>query len=399
MFHFLKNIAFLIPLVLYGVVFYFYQKNIYSYTASLYPKGDFILSYINGILVFFTVIIIFSLLRDILRSILRQIFQYFELPLKKQEAMFTKFVRKFLWIVKITSAISAGLLIIKKDKFISPLITNIEFIFAVLLIVYFVSGIARLLLDKQFQISAKLKSSNASFIKFSTRLVVLFIWIVGIAYTLSQFWYNLTALLAWAGIGWLAVALAAQKSLTNIFGAITIVANKPFNIGDYISINTQEGVVKDIGLSYVTLTDRAWHQVMIPNENIITSSIANFSVRESRRVDFAIGVVYSTSLEKVKEGVLIIENILKNYVTKWEITEDVRVIFDMFNAFSLDIKVTYFSLSWPIQEFNHQKQSINLEIKDEFEKAGIEMAFPTQEMIIKDSSSPIKAQKSSLKKV
>lgn len=398
MLHFLKNMLFLIPLIVYGIVFYIYQGYIYSYAAGIYPKWDFIVSYINGVLVFFTVIIIFSLLRDILRSIMRQIFQYFKLPLKKQEAMFTKFVKKFLSLVKLTSAISAWLYVIKKDAFISPVIANIEFIFAVVLIVYFVSGIARLFLDKQFQISAKLKSSNASFIKFSTRLVVLFIWIVGIAYTLSQFGYNLTALLAWAGIGWLAVALAAQKSLTNIFGAVTIVANKPFNIWDYINIGGQEWVVKDIGLSYVTLTDRAGHQVMIPNENIITSSIANFSVRESRRVDFAIWVVYSTSLEKVKQGVSIIEDILKDYATKWAITEDIRVMFDMFNAFSLDIKVTYFSLCWPIQDFNHQKQSINLEIKDEFEKAGIEMAFPTQEMIIKNDSLPETPKKTTSKK-
>jgi MscS family membrane protein len=132
---------------------------------------------------------------------------------------------------------------------------------------------------------------------------------------------------------------------------------------------------------------------MMPNENIITSSIANFSVRESRRVDFVIGIVYSTSLDKVKEGVEIIKNLLQKYLADQKITEDIRVTFDMFNAFSLDIKVSYFSLEKTLQEFLTQKETINLEIKDLFEKSGIEMAFPTQEMIIKNETIPTPVKK------
>ena len=196
--------------------------------------------------------------------------------------------------------------------------------------------------------------------------------------------------MAWAWIWGLAIALAAQKSITNIFGAVTIILNKPFQIWDYVSINGQEWTVRDIGLSYVTLTDRAGHQVMMPNENIITSSIANMSVRESRRVDFIIWVVYSTSLEKVKEWVDVIESLLKRYQEKREISDDIRVTFDTFNSFSLDIKVTYFSLVWSLIEFNHQKQEINFEIKKIFEQSWIEMAFPTSEMIIKNETVPIK---------
>lgn len=148
--------------------------------------------------------------------------------------------------------------------------------------------------------------------------------------------------------------------------------------------------MKDIGLSYVTLTDRLGHQLMIPNENIITTSIANFSVRESRRVDFVIGLVYSTPLEKMKTAVEIIEHLLQDYLKKEKLSDDIRVTFDMFSAFSLDIKVTYFSLEDTLPEFLHQKQEINLAIKDAFAEARLQMAFPTTEMIIKNEIIPLK---------
>jgi len=127
---------------------------------------------------------------------------------------------------------------------------------------------------------------------------------------------------------------------------------------------------------------------MIPNENIITSSISNYSVRENRRIGFTIGLVYDTSHKKVQEGVSILKNILEKQLQSGKITDDIRVSFDTFNAFSLDIQVVYFSTVGPLKEYLDQKQEINLEIKDSFGKAGIEMAFPTQEMIIKEAYSP-----------
>ncbi len=295
---------------------------------------------------------------------------------------------RFLTLVKYLWALLIASFFITENYVTRNWITNVQIIVATTLVVYFLSGVSRILLERKFQKLSNEKSSSASVLKFWNKILFILIWIVGIWYILWNFWYNLNALLAWAGIWWLAVALAAQKSITNIFWAITIILNKPFQIWDYVSINGQEWTVRDIWLSYVTLIDRAWHQVMMPNENIITSSIANMSVRESRRVDFIIWVVYSTSLEKVKEWVSMIENLLKKYETKHEISDDIRVTFDTFNSFSLDIKVTYFSIVWSLSEFNHQKQEINLEIKQLFSDAQIDMAFPTSEMIIKNESIP-----------
>jgi MscS family membrane protein len=126
-----------------------------------------------------------------------------------------------------------------------------------------------------------------------------------------------------------------------------------------------------------------WHQVMIPNETIISTSIENYTVRSNRRTDFSIWVVYGTTQEKMQEWVKIIEDILEKYVEDKTVSS-YRVNFDMFWDFSLNINATYFSLlNKSYKEYIKQKEEINLEIKDRFEKAWLDMAFPTQELILK----------------
>lgn len=148
---------------------------------------------------------------------------------------------------------------------------------------------------------------SKALLPFVRKTIIALVWIVGAITIVSNLGYNVSALIAGAGVGGIAVALAAQKSVANIFGAITILMNKPFTIGDYVTINGHTGTVKDIGLSYITLIDRAGHNVMLPNENIISSSIENESRRKYRRADFAIGLIYDTTLSGMQKGVRIIE--------------------------------------------------------------------------------------------
>ncbi len=200
---------------------------------------------------------------------------------------------------------------------------------------------------------------------------------------LSNLGINISTLIAGAGLSSLAFAFAAQKSVANIFGAITILLNKPFIIGDFIAVNGVSGTVKDLSLTYITLVELDGHQVMVPNETIISSNVENFSIRESRKSDFSIGLVYGTTLEQMKQGVKIIEEILQSYQEKEQIS-NYRVHFDTFGDFSLKIKATYFSLITDnYQQFLKQREDINLQIKEQFEQAGLDMAFPTQELIMK----------------
>lgn len=220
---------------------------------------------------------------------------------------------------------------------------------------------------------------------FLNKVLVIFLWVVWGITIMSNLWYDVTALIAWAGIWWLAFALAAQKSIANIFGAVTIILNKPFGIGDFISIAGLQWTVKDIWITYLTLIDKWGHSIFIPNEQIISNPVENFTKRENRRVDFSIWLIYDTTLEQLKEWVTIIENILEKYV-KDEKISSYRVNFDNFGAFSLNVNATYFSNELSLTPFLKEKEEINIEVKVAFEKAWLEMAFPTQELIIKNQS-------------
>jgi MscS family membrane protein len=136
-------------------------------------------------------------------------------------------------------------------------------------------------------------------------------------------------------------------------------------------------------ISHLTMVDKQWYFVLIPNEKLISNNIENLTKRETRRTEFSIWIEYSTTLLKTKKAVSIIEDILE----KHKISEDIsayRVNFDSFWDFSLNIRATYFSvINDDYYTYVKQKEQVNLEIKDAFEKAKISMAFPTQEVIIK----------------
>jgi MscS family membrane protein len=190
-------------------------------------------------------------------------------------------------------------------------------------------------------------------------------------------------LIAWAWVWGIAIALAAQKSIANVFWAISIILNKPFKIGETVRINDFTWDVKKIWITYLELRDLTWNKILIPNETLISSSIENLTQRENRKTDIIIWVVYETSLEQLKKAIKIVENLLENYVkNQW--VESYRVYFDNFWSYSLDIKITYFSLENDnLTLYYKQKEKINLEIKWLFEKNKIEIAFPTQELIIR----------------
>lgn len=216
-----------------------------------------------------------------------------------------------------------------------------------------------------------------------SRFIIIFIWIVWWLTILWNLWYNISALITWAWVWWIAIALAAQKSVSNIFWALSIIINKPFKVWEFVRINWFTWTVKEIWLTYLELRDTTWNKILIPNETLISTSIENLTQRDNRRNDFIIWLVYETSLEKLKKAIKILEDILEKYVKNWTL-ESYRVNFDNFWDSSLNINWTYFSLlNDDYKAYIKQKEEINLEIKRLFEKEWLEMAFPTQEIRLK----------------
>jgi len=348
--------------------------------------SETILSYVSWIVAFITLLWIFSFWEKILRKFADKIASRTETGL---DDMMLDIIFSSVHTVKYIASFYFAWQLISVPSFVDTFVWEFSSILLLIVLLLFVTKLINLLFNQKLIDESKMKAMSRSLMPFVRKTIIALVWIVWIITIISNLWYDVTALIAGAWVWWIAVALAAQKSISNIFWAVTILMNKPFTLWDYVTINGHTGTVKDIWLSYITLIDRNGHNVMIPNENIISTSIENESRRNFRRADFSIGLIYDTSLADMAKWVKIIETILEKYVKDQSI-QKYRVNFEAFWDFSLNIFVTYFSNTTVYDEFVKEKEQINLEIKKKFAASKLEMAFPTTEMIIKNDSFPAK---------
>ena len=197
---------------------------------------------------------------------------------------------------------------------------------------------------------------------------------------------NLTGLkigprLASLGIGGLAVALAARDSIANFFGTLTILFDKPFQVGERIVIDNYDGVVESVGFRSSRIRTLTGHLVSIPNEKVVNSTSENIARRPFIRWLTNIGIPYDTSPEKAEQAVQIIRETLENHEGMKEEFPP-RVYFNGFNDWSLNILV----IAWyhPPNYWDYQAwlQKTCLEIMRRFEAEGIDFAFPTQTVYV-----------------
>ncbi|MCG2713483.1 MAG: mechanosensitive ion channel family protein [Candidatus Omnitrophica bacterium] len=208
--------------------------------------------------------------------------------------------------------------------------------------------------------------------------VKILIWVLAIVILLDNLGYKVSTLIAGLGIGGIAVAIAAQALLKDFFSYFSIVFDHPFKIGDFIIIGDFMGTVEYIGIKTTRIRSLGGEQVIFSNTDLTDSRVRNYRLMEKRRVLFRIGVTYQTSLNQLKEIPKIIEQIIKN-------TKDAafdRAHFFSYGDFSLIFEVVYFVSSPDYNKYMDIQQEINFAIKEEFEKRGIEFAYPTQTLFV-----------------
>jgi len=204
----------------------------------------------------------------------------------------------------------------------------------------------------------------------------IFVIILCVLFILEAFGQSITSLLAGLGIGGLAFALAAQDTVSNLFGSFTIFTDKPFHIGDWVRIGDAEGTVEEVGFRSTRIRRFDQAQVTVPNSQFIKNDVINFSAMKKRRIKFNLGVTYGTSPEqmtKVVEGI------------KQMIKEDYRfdhtfsmVHFTEFGDFSLSIFIYCFTKTTVWGEFLSVREEFNLKIMQLLEELEVEIAFPSQ---------------------
>lgn len=207
-----------------------------------------------------------------------------------------------------------------------------------------------------------------------SRLVKITIGTLTILLILQNAGYNIGSLLAGLGIGGLAMALAAQHSLANIFGSVTILCDKPFVVGDRIKVDQYDGTVERIGLRSTVIRTLDGTVVSIPNRQMADASIENVSRRPTIKRMFTLNLVYDTSLDRMKKALTILRNILGKHPG----VQDHWVYWENFGSHSLDILVIYWCKHLKYRDFLMANEEINFEIKRRFEEVDLEFAFPTQ---------------------
>jgi len=207
-----------------------------------------------------------------------------------------------------------------------------------------------------------------------------FVVVVAVLVTTQNLGMNVTGLLASLSIGGLAIGLAAQDTLSNLFGAVALFADKPFRVGDRIQLDAIDGSVEAIGLRSTRIRNLDGHLVTVPNRTMANASITNVSKRPNIKTIMNVGVTYDTPAERVERAMAIIDEIFRPHPK----TADLIISFNKFNDSSLNILVVHWWNSTDFKEYLGGFQKLNLELKRRFDAEGIDFAFPTQTVYVKN---------------
>lgn len=217
------------------------------------------------------------------------------------------------------------------------------------------------------------------------RTILIVIWALGIVTALGNAGYNVATIVGGLGLGGLAFALAAQDTIKNIFGGITIFSDRPFRIGDRIRVDGFDGFVEEIGIRSTRIRTLEKRLVTIPNYKIVEASVENISDEPLRRVVSRLSLTYNTTPEKMNEALAILKDMPKR--VKMVDGKEVIASFTDFSDFALIITYIYYIKK--NADFMEVPSLVNTEILDSFNKAGIQFAFPTHTVYIASQANGI----------
>ena len=205
----------------------------------------------------------------------------------------------------------------------------------------------------------------------------LLVWVCGILFILSNLGYNVSAFITGLGIGGVAIALAAQNIVGDLFNYFVILFDKPFKKGDFIEFDTVGGTVENVGIKSTRIRSKTGELLSVSNSDLLKNTIHNYAAVEKRRRETVIGIVYETPPEVVHK----VPEILKQALESVPNIEIVRIYFREFNSSSLDFEVVYYVHYPTYKEIVEGVQAVNLAILDYFTKENISFAYPTQRLV------------------
>jgi len=212
-------------------------------------------------------------------------------------------------------------------------------------------------------------------LSFLARLVL---WVTVLLLVIDNLGIDVTALVAGMGIGGIAIALAVQNILGDLFASLSIVLDKPFVHGDFIVVGDLAGSVEHVGIKTTRIRSISGEQLVFSNSDLLQSRIRNFGRMEQRRVVFSLGVTYQTPAEKLER----IPSLIRTAIAAQENVRFDRSHFASYGDSALNFETVYYVESSDYAQHMDILQAVNLRIYRTFEDEGIEFAYPTQTLFL-----------------
>ncbi len=266
---------------------------------------------------------------------------------------------------------------------LSPKVVNVVEKASIILVTFFVLKVITSTLNYILSVYIKRKAGDAAEVRSKelrgiSVIVSFLIWTLGFVFLLDNLGLDVSAVIAGLGIGGVAIALAAQAILGDLFSYFVIFFDRPFEIGDFIIVGDKMGAVEYIGIKTTRVRSLGGEQLVFSNKELTSSIIHNYKKMERRRVVFRLGVIYQTTAEQLS----LIPGLVREVIeAQPDVTFD-RGHFASYGDFSLVFEFVYYVIGADYNKYMDIQQAINMKIYKEFENRGIEFAYPTQTLFM-----------------
>ncbi len=331
----------------------------------------------NTVLSYMVSVILFVVLTTVIKIFTRVILRRFKKWAEKTKTTIDDFIINFIQKTALPMMYFGAFYISINNLTLNPSLKKLIDVLGMALLTIFTVRLINSLTAYAFEVYLRKRKKNLSLERSMNgilKVIKFLVWGLAVVFFLDNLGFKISTVIAGLGIGGVAVGLAAQAILKDLFSYFSILFDRPFEVGDFIIIDDYLGTVEYIGAKTTRIRSLSGEQLIFSNTDLTDSRVRNYKRMEKRRVLFRIGVTYDTPLEKLKEIPRVIEDIIKNVPD----TIFDRAHFFSYADFSLVFEIVYYVIGSDYNKYMDIQQEINFKIKEEFNKRSIEFAFPTQ---------------------
>lgn len=242
-------------------------------------------------------------------------------------------------------------------------------------IAFWANRIVTIAVERAFERQRTTNPAAATHLMLAGLVARIILWSVAVLVTLDNLGFNITTLMASLGIGGIAVALAVQNILGDVFSSVSIALDKPFVIGDFIVVDSYMGTVEYVGMKTTRLRSLGGEQIIISNNELLKNRIRNFKRMQERRVLFEFGVTYETPIEQIRA----LPGLLREIISSPELqTRFDRGHFKGYGDSALLFEVVYYVLDPDFNKYMDIQQTINLALLESLAARGVSFAYPVR---------------------